>query len=182
MTTSAATIEEASGSRWREALSRDEIRGLLEKNDFRSALSIALDWGVVFASMAAVAAWPNPLTIVAALFLIGARQLGLAILMHDAAHRALFSNRALNDWAGNWLCAYPVWTDLHPYRSYHLQHHAKTGGPEDPDLGLVTPFPITRRSLGRKIGRDLSGRTGLKFARGAWKRTFGRWGKDPVAR
>lgn len=181
MTTSAATIEETTGAGWREALSREEIRELLEKDDLRSLGSILFNWGVIFASMAMVAAWPNPVTIVAALFLIGARQLGMAILMHDAAHRALFANRALNDWAGNWLCAYPVWTDLHPYRAYHLQHHAKTGGPEDPDLGLVAPFPITSRSLTRKVWRDLSGQTGVKFARGAWKRTFGRYGKDPVA-
>jgi fatty acid desaturase len=182
VTTSAATIEEASGARWREALAQEEIRSLLEKNDLRAAGSILFDWAVVFAAMAAVVAWPNPLTIVAALFVIGARQLGFAILMHDAAHRALFSNRALNDWAGNWLCAYPIWSDMHPYRTYHLQHHAKTGGPDDPDLGLVTPFPITRRSLYRKIWRDLSGQTGVKFAKGAWKRTFGRWGKDPGAK
>jgi fatty acid desaturase len=182
VTTSAATIEETAGAGWRSALSRDEIHHLLEKNDFRAALSILFNWGLVLLSFAAVAAWPNPLTIVAALFAIGARQLGMAILMHDAAHRILFRSRALNDWAGNWLCAYPIWSDLTPYRPYHLQHHGKTGGAEDPDLGLVTPFPITRRSFGRKVWRDLSGQTGVKFARGAWKRTFGRYEKDLVSR
>ncbi|MGH7821620.1 MAG: fatty acid desaturase family protein [Candidatus Binatia bacterium] len=181
MTMSAATIDETTGARWREALSREDIRALLEKSDLRAGFSILFDWAVVFAAMAAVVVWPNPLTVVAALFLIGARQLGFAVLMHEAAHRALFSSRALNDWAGNWLCAYPIWSDMRPYRAYHLQHHAKTGGSEDPDLGLVTPFPITRRSLARKVWRDLSGQTGIKFARGAWKRTFGRYGKDPIA-
>ena len=56
-------------------------------------ISIALDWALVFAAMALVAVWPNPLTIVAALFVIGARQLGLAVLMHEASHRSLFANR-----------------------------------------------------------------------------------------
>ena len=37
--------------------------------------------------------WPNPLTFVLAVMVIGARQLGLAILMHDAAHGLLFANR-----------------------------------------------------------------------------------------
>jgi fatty acid desaturase len=182
MTTSAATIEEAAQAGWRRAISREDVRDLLEKNDLRAALSIVVDWGVVFAALAAVAVWPHPLAIVAALFVIGARQLGLAILMHEAAHRILFRSRSLNDWAGSWLCAYPIWSDLNPYRPYHLQHHARTGGPEDPDLGLVTPFPITRRSLARKAWRDLSGQTGVKFAKGAWKRTFGRYRKDPIAR
>jgi fatty acid desaturase len=182
MTTSAATIEETTGAGWREALGRDEIRSLLEKSDLRGAWSVLFDWAVVFASMAVVAAWPNPITVVAAIFVIGGRQLGMAVLMHEAAHRTLFRTRALNDWAGNWLCAYPIWSDMNPYRPYHLQHHAKTGGPQDPDLGLVTPFPITPRSLARKVWRDLSGQTGVKFARAAWKRTFRRFAKDPTAR
>lgn len=177
MTARVGTIDD-----WREALSREEIRELLEMNDLRSAFSVALDWAIVFAAMALVELRPNPLTVVAALFLIGARQLGMAVLMHEAAHRTLFRNRRLNDWVGNWLCAYPIWSDLNPYRPYHLQHHAKTGSDEDPDLGLVRPFPITRRSLARKVWRDLSGQTGVKFARGAWNRTFVRWREDPLAR
>jgi len=111
---------------------------------------------------------------VLALFVIGARQLGFAVLMHEAAHRSLFRNRAVNDWVGNWLCAYPVWGDLVPYRPYHLQHHSKTWTQDDPDLGLAMPFPITRRSLARKIWRDLSGQTGWKRAKATLKRDLGR--------
>src|SRR5690606_15320298 len=75
------------------------------------------------------------------------------------------------------------WSDLHAYRPYHLQHHAKNYTAEDPDLGLVTPFPITRSSLRRKIWRDLSGQTGLKFARAAWRRSIARWrAGDPAGR
>jgi fatty acid desaturase len=177
-----ATLATDARTTWRDALTRAEIDRLLEMHDWRSWLSIAFNWAVVFAAMALVAAWPNPLTILAALFLIGARQLGLAVLMHDASHRALFANKKVNDWVGNWLCAYPVWSDLYPYRPYHLQHHARTGTPKDPDLGLVAPFPITRASLRRKIWRDLSGQTGWKFAKGSWKRTFGRFGTDAGAR
>ncbi len=182
MTTSAASAEEARGAPWREAFTRDEIRELLAFQDWRAWLSVATNWGLVFAAMAVVAVWPNPLTVVAALFVIGARQLGCAVLMHEASHRALFSSRAVNDFVGQWLAAYPVWSDLEAYRPYHLRHHAKTGSAEDPDLGLVTPFPITRTSLRRKVWRDLSGQTGWKFAKGGWKRTFGRAGQDPNAR
>jgi fatty acid desaturase len=160
---------------WRDALSREDIQELLRPSDWRSWLSVAVDWGLVFGAMALVAAWPHlptlPLAIVFALFVIGARQLGLAVLMHEAAHRSLFASRRVNDFVGSWLCAYPVWSDLRAYRAYHLQHHAKTATAEDPDLSLVRPFPITRASLRRKVGRDLSGRTGLKFARAAWART-----------
>jgi fatty acid desaturase len=111
---------------------------------------------------------------VLALFVIGGRQLGLAVLMHEAAHRTLLSDRRWNDVVGNWLCAYPVWSDLHPYRPYHLQHHAKTWTEEDPDLPLATPFPVSKRSLRRKIWRDLSGQTGWKRLRATMRRDLGR--------
>jgi fatty acid desaturase len=159
---------------WQEALTRDEIRELIEIRDWRAWLSIVLDWGLVGASFALVAAFPNPLSIVVAIAVIGSRQLGLAILMHDAAHRALLRNRSWNDWVGNWLCAYPVWNDVHPYRKYHLQHHAKTWTDEDPDLELATPFPINRASLKRKFWRDLSGQTGWKRFLAILNRDVGR--------
>ncbi len=167
---------------WRSAISREEISELLALHDLRSWLSLAADWGLVFASFALVAAFPNPLTIVAALFVIGARQLGLAVLMHEAAHRTLLRDRRWNDAVGSWLCAYPVWSDLRAYRHYHLQHHAKNWTAEDPDLGLATKHPVTRASMLRKVGRDLSGRTGIKFARAAFARTFRRWRVDASAR
>jgi fatty acid desaturase len=164
---------------WRAQLSREEIASLLRFEDWRSGASIAFDWAVVGAAMAGVAWWPHaptlPLAIVVALFLIGARQLGFAVLMHEASHRSLFESRRVNDWAGQWLCAYPIWSDTTVYRPYHLQHHAHTGTRRDPDLGLIAPFPITRKSLWRKVWRDLSGQTGAKFARAAMARSVKRW-------
>ncbi|MBK7973982.1 MAG: fatty acid desaturase [Deltaproteobacteria bacterium] len=148
--------------RWLAHLSPDEIRELRRLDDVRGWASVLTNWGLVGAAMALVAAFPNPLTVVIALAVIGTRQLGCAILMHEAAHRTLFSSRALNDWVGNWLCAYPVWGDLVPYRRYHLQHHAKNWTAEAPDLALAAPFPVTRASMRRKILRDLTGRTAAK--------------------
>lgn len=165
-------------SPWRSVLTRDEIRDLVAIRAHRAWASIVLDWGMIFAALAVVTYWPWPLTlplvVLAALFVIGGRQLGLAILMHDAAHHALFRNRRLNDWAGNWLAAYPTWTDIGPYRAYHLQHHARNYTDEDPDLGLVKPFPITRASLRRKVIRDLTGQTGWKRVRATLSRDLGR--------
>jgi fatty acid desaturase len=159
---------------WQQAISKDEIRELVTIRDHRAWLSIGLDWGLIGASFALVAAFPNPLSVLLALAIIGSHQLGLAILMHDAAHRALLRNRAWNDWVGNWLCGYPIWNDVHPYRRYHLQHHAKTWTAEDPDLELANPFPITRASLQRKIWRDLSGQTGWKRFLAILNRDLGR--------
>lgn len=159
--------------RWLDQFTRAEISELLRFDDRRSWASLLVNWALVFASMAMVARWTNPLTIVLALFVIGGRQLGLSILMHEASHRTLFRNRALNDWAGNWLAAYPVWADLVPYRPYHLKHHAKNWTKGDPDLDLAAPFPVSRPSLRRKILRDLSGQTGLKRFAATLRRDLG---------
>ena len=147
---------------WRTHFSQEEIDSLFTFRSWHSWLTILTNWGIIAASMLLVAKWTNPFSILFALFLIGGRQLGCAVIMHEAAHHTLFKNRRLNDWAGNWLGAYPIWSDSLPYRRYHLLHHAHTGTRRDPDLSLITPFPITRTSLWRKIGRDLSGQTGWK--------------------
>lgn len=159
--------------RWLDKVSPEERRELLRLRPLHSWMMVLSNWVLIFAAMALVARWPNPLTIVVALFLIGARQLGMAIVMHEAAHRTLFHNRKLNDWVGNWLAAYPVWAEVAPYRTYHLVHHSKTGTDEDPDIGLAAPFPISKESFRRKVWRDLSGQTGWKQAKAVFRRDLG---------
>ena len=160
-------------SNWRECLSEEEIRSLYEMNDWKGAWGLFFNWAVVFAAFALVGVWPNPLTVVVALFVIGGRQLGFAIFMHDASHHAFLGNRKANDWVANWLAAYPVWSDLEPYRPYHLQHHVYTWQDKDPDVSLARPFPITKESFRRKVWRDLSGQTGWKRAVAIWRRDLG---------
>ena len=143
-------------------LAPEEIRRFGARSDLVGALLVLHAWALTFGAMAMVVLWPNPLTLAVAIMIIGARQLGLAILMHDAAHGLLFTRKGVNDRVGQWLCAYPVFTDLQLYRPYHLRHHRFTQQAEDPDLALSAPFPITRASLRRKILRDLTGRTGYQ--------------------
>jgi fatty acid desaturase len=165
-----ATSEANAGERWHEAFSRDEIQNLVRMSDWKSYRTLLATWAMTFAAMAMAATWTNPLTLLLALVIIGTRQLGLAVIMHEAAHRSFLSNKASNDAVASWLACYPIWSDLHSYRPYHLRHHAKTWTDEDPDRHLALPFPITRESFGRKVLRDLSGRTGFKFARFAIRR------------
>lgn len=143
-------------------LSADEIRPLARRSDLIGALLVLHCWGVIAGAVALFAIWPNALSFIIAVVVIGSRQLGLAILMHDAAHNALFASRALNEWVGQWLCARPIGADLPSYRRYHLTHRRYTQTEGDPDLRLSRPFPTTRASLIRKFVRDLTGLTGLK--------------------
>lgn len=163
----------AAAAMLRRVLSPEERKALLTIHPLESWWMIASNWLLVFAAMALVARWPNPLAIVVALFVIAARQLGMAVVMHEAAHRTLFRSRRLNDWAGNWLAAFPVWAEVAPYRAYHLVHHTRTGTDDDPDLGLAAPFPITKESFRRKVWRDLSGQTGWKQAKAVFLRDVG---------
>src|SRR3981189_3270797 len=132
---------------------------LTSRSSLRAMWLVVHAWGPIAAVIALVTLWPNPLTWLIAVTVVGARQLGLAIPMHEAAHGGLHANKAVNEWIGQWLCAVPVGADLASYRSYHLQHHKFTQQPEDPDLSLSAPFPITKDSFTRKAIRDLTGQT-----------------------
>lgn len=123
---------------------------------------VAHAWLTIAAASALFIVFPNPLTFVFAVMVIGARQLGLAILMHEAAHGCVHPNIKLNDFVGQWLCGAPTNSDLLRYRDYHLQHHKFAQQAEDPDLSLSAPFPTTRASLWRKVVRDLTGQTFYK--------------------
>lgn len=147
---------------WLEALTPDEIRELRKSRPWRTWLSVGTNLALIAGAMALVAWQPNPLTVIAALLIIGTRQLGFAIIMHEASHRTLFANRKLNDWVGAWLGAYPVLLNLSLYRPYHLQHHAKNWTKDDPDLSLADKYPVGGASMARKLARDLLGITGVK--------------------
>lgn len=133
--------------------SQTEWADLTARSSWRGIALVAHCWLCIALVMACGARWPW--TIPAGVLLIGNRQLGLLILMHDAAHGLLHSSRKLNDWIGTWLCG----SELPVYRLYHLQHHRFVQQAEDPDLVLSAPFPVSRASLLRKIVRDLSGQT-----------------------
>jgi len=123
-------------------------------------LLVAHCWGVIALAVVAGVVWP--VLIPVCVMVIGTRQLGLAILMHEAAHGGLSPNRRANDFLGHWLCAVPVGASLDAYRPYHLAHHKYAQQAEDPDLVLSAPFPVSRASLRRKIIRDLTGQTFFK--------------------
>lgn len=146
----------------KDVLSPGQIALVRKRSDLRGAWLVLHAWGVIFGAMAVFVAFPNPLTYILAVMLIGARQLGLAILMHDGAHGVLTENQKLNNFLSQWLCAYPLMAETGAYRRYHLKHHMHTQQTEDPDLILSAPFPITRKSFKRKMIRNIAGQTGYQ--------------------
>jgi fatty acid desaturase len=148
--------------RARDFLTEDQLVAVRRRVTWKSAALIAHAWALILGSIALVAWWPNPLTFLLAVGIIGSRQLGLAILMHDGAHGCLSADEKTNLALSQWFCAYPVFAETRAYRRYHLQHHARTQQEDDPDLILSAPFPITKMSYRRKFFRDITGQTGYQ--------------------
>ncbi|MFL5254142.1 MAG: fatty acid desaturase family protein [Rhodopila sp.] len=145
----------------RQLVPEEQLVRLRTRIEWKGMALVAHAWAVILGSIAVVALFPNPLTYILVVMLIGSRQLGLAILMHDGAHGCLSRNERRNIALSQWFCAWPIFADTLSYRRYHLAHHAHTQQPDDPDLVLSAPFPITRASYRRKFWRDITGRTGL---------------------
>ena len=144
-------------------LTRDEVAYFTAKSDWQAWRLVLGNWLFIAAIFASVAAWPNPVTMMAAVILLAGRQLALSVLMHDCGHHTLFRSARLNDVVGQWLCALPVMNDQPSYARGHLQHHRKAGSREDPDLRNYQDYPVSHASFRRKAIRDLTGQTGFKL-------------------
>ena len=143
-------------------LTKEEIQQFLKKSDWKASLAFIHTWVWIAFAFAIAGIWPNPFTIIIAMFILGGKQLACAILMHDCAHRSMFNSKELNIFFGNWLGGYPILHDVERYRPYHIEHHVKTGSTEDPDLSLTKGYPTSVISFSRKIIRDLAGASGVK--------------------
>ena len=150
-------------------LSTEEVQYYTRKSDIKGFRVLVANWLAIFAIFMVVYIFPNPVTIILALILMGGRQLGLAILMHECGHRTLFKTPELNDTLGHWLCAMPVLSNLSLYAAGHLQHHKHAGTAEDPDLNNYKDYPIDAVSFRRKCLRDIRGETGIQLIKGASK-------------
>ena len=147
-------------------LSREEVQRFTERSDLRAGAIVAWNWALVALIFAVVELWTNPLTLVLALILLGGRQMGLAVLMHEAGHKTLFRSQRLNVIVGQWFCAYPILSDSEVYGASHREHHRMAGTRDDPDLPNYQEYPVSRERLGRKLRRDLTGQTGFKLLLG----------------
>ena len=145
-----------------DLLSKEQLKEIREKKDWINVVSISMNWLQILAAMALFFYFPNVLTFLLSVIVIGSRQFALAVLAHDGAHNLLFSNEKINDFVSQWFCAFPLFSDNRPYRPYHLAHHRFTESENDPDISLSAPFPITKASFRRKVIRDLTGQTGFR--------------------
>lgn len=139
-----------------------DYKPFLLKSNALGFKTIFINYGLIAVAFALPILWFNLLTVFASLILLGNRQLGLGVVMHDCVHGAVFKTTKLNSWIGSTLCAAPVLAQFEGYRNYHLKHHSQAGTVEDPDYPNYKIYPVSRRSLFRKFARDLLGITAVK--------------------
>jgi len=164
-----------------DVLSVDEIRQLKMKSDQAGTTTLIVTWLMIIGCFVMVAQWPNPLTILFAWIVIAGRQLGLAVLTHDAAHQSLFRTPALNRVTGNWLAGAMVMTDMDSYFASHQIHHRCAGSADDPDLMNYKSYAVSKASLRRKVIRDLTGQTGVKALRFTFSQNINLWWRSAIA-
>lgn len=146
-------------------LSGDELRNLVKTSPLQTASALVFDWLLIAANFALLIVFPHPITYVLCFLFLARQQLALAILMHDAAHRRLAQKVAINDFLGQFLTAAPLFFSMYSYQKLHLKHHIDPLAPDDPDLSLIGGYPISKKSFLRKILRDATGLSYLKFIR-----------------
>ncbi len=152
-----------------DVLTFSELRHFERVSSFRGAWLVAHAWLTIAAAMIVYVLWPSMVTLLAAVAVIGARQLGLCVLMHEAVHWRLFRHATLNNQIAQWLCAFPVGAELPSYRRRHHKHHRHTRQPEDPDLALSEAVPVSRASFCWSVVRDLTGVSAAARLVGAWR-------------
>jgi fatty acid desaturase len=65
---------------------------LTKKSNLMGSIALAKDWGLIVFAFGLSVLWPHPIAFVISIILLAGAQVGLSILMHDAAHRAVFTN------------------------------------------------------------------------------------------
>ncbi|MCU1503409.1 MAG: hypothetical protein JWM12_2763, partial [Ilumatobacteraceae bacterium] len=140
---------------------REELRRI---PSVRNAISVVGLYAQVAAIVWASVRW-SPWIVPLSILLMGRAHAQFASLMHESAHRLLFSHRRINDFVGRWFLGYPSFTSTDAYRRVHMAHHREEFGPDEPDVPLYAGYPIARASMRRKLERDATGRTGWKLLR-----------------
>ncbi len=131
-----------------------KVLELSEQNLGKSLLHISFDWISIAVIIFLAQKYFNPLTYILAVMLIGNRQHGLLIQMHDASHFRFSSNRKVNDSVADLLTAWPLFIQMKAYREKHLSHHRHSNTENDPDFTMER-YPKFRGQIYKMLITDL---------------------------
>ena len=104
----------------------DDIKRLSKVDNAKGLWMILRQWIVVSAAVAA-AVWSEHWAVyVLSAAVIATRQHALGIIVHDATHNSVLTNRTLNDVVTDLLCGFPIGVTTNRYRHEHIPHHTDT--------------------------------------------------------
>jgi len=146
----------------RELLTAEELARVTSKDDLRAACIVLFDWAMVIGLFVLAAAFPNPVTILFTVLLLGGRQMAFGVLVHETGHKSFFTSQSVNDFVATWLSGYWVFSDKDAYMKGHLVHHKDCGTVDDPDLKNFDAYPVSITSFKRKVIRDITGKIGWR--------------------
>jgi len=130
-------------------------------DNWRNVRAVAMVW-IWTLLLAYVGANYGVLAALGAFILMGPMHARFAILMHEAAHKLLFTSKRVNDAVGKWIIAYPAFVPISIYRRSHFAHHREEFGPDEPDIAFYRGYPCSPRDLLRRLTRDAIGISGYK--------------------
>jgi fatty acid desaturase len=149
---------------------RREIMAMSGARPARFAAELATTW-ICVAALIAVGVYVDNLAVsLLCAFLVGTRQMVLALLLHEQVHRLGLRSKYA-DWLINVFAVYPLFvTTVEDYAKVHLSHHKYCFTSDDPDFirksGAEWTYPMTKRQLLGIVLRDMSGLNVIRVIRG----------------
>ena len=149
---------------------RLEIQALSGARPARFGAEVVLAWTSIAAFIAAGVWFDNLALTALCVFLIGTRQMVLALLLHEQVHRLGWRSKYA-DWVVNVFAVYPLFvTSVEDYAKVHLSHHKYCFTKDDPDFlrkaGAEWTFPKSPGQLLLIALRDVTAMNVLRLIRG----------------
>lgn len=135
-------MKEATGSELKieNIISADVLRAMnafaeshRSANNVRSVFRLLFDYVVMASCIALSTLADSTSVVVLAVLIIAGRQHGLMMLIHEAVHGHLHSNKKWNDFLAEVFCSLPLMINFQGYRWNHLTHHQNLNSEKDPD-------------------------------------------------
>jgi fatty acid desaturase len=149
---------------------RREIMAMSGARPARFAAELAISWISVAALIAFGVYVDNLAVSLLCAFLVGTRQMVLALLLHEQVHRLGLRSKYA-DWLINVFAVFPLFvTTVEDYAKVHLSHHKYCFTKDDPDFirkaGAEWTYPMTKKQFLGIVLRDLSGLNVIRLIRG----------------
>ena len=153
-------------SKFELGLDLDKIQSLTILNEkktyFAYIFLVAIFFIIIFVSINLTKI--NYLFYLPCIFIIAGRQGAMVQLVHEASHHLISKNHKLNDFFGNYLCAFPIGVNFAGFRSGHNNHHVNTATPNDSptDLDKYRIVDTKKFDLYKLFIKDLIGISALE--------------------